>query len=267
MHGDDTLIRSGLGEVEANRLVVLLASAGIASRLDVDDHGGMSLYVVWGDADAARRLVVDDAETREAAAERTEAQTELAPPTRWFGRGSIAVFALAGACVAIFALTFQDGPAGTRARLLELGAIERTRIEAGEVWRWLTAIFLHFDTGHLLANLSILMIVGPPLAHQIGPVRFVLMFLASGIGGNVASYVMAPGYGLKAGASGAIAGVLGALGGRALRPDIPRRRKAWQTLGAVAALYGLLVGFGPRSDHVAHLAGLLCGIALGRWLR
>jgi len=93
------------------------------------------------------------------------------------------------------------------------------------------------------------------------------VFLASGVGGNVASYFVTPAVGLKAGASGAIAGVLGALGGQALRPSRPRRRKWWQTLGALAALYGLLIGFSPRSDHVAHVAGLLVGLALGRWLR
>jgi membrane associated rhomboid family serine protease len=264
---DDTKIRGSLDDVEANRLIVLLASAGIVTRLDADGSGGVALYVSWRDADVARRLLVDEDTTRDALAMPSTIEDGPPPPTKWFGRGSAAVFALAIACIAIFALALQDGTAGVRTRLLELGAIERTRIEAGETWRFVTAIFLHFDVGHLLGNLAILLIVGPPLAHHFGPALFVLLFLASGIGGNVASHLIAPGYGIMAGASGAIAGVLGALGGLALRPDRPRRRKSWQTLGALAALYGLLIGFGPQSDHIAHLGGLLCGIALGRWVR
>jgi len=264
--GDDALLRGGLSEAEANRLVVLMASAGIEATLRADSFGALAVWVRSGDADTARRLVADEArhgDAAEAAARESKAHVRQA---RWFGRGSTAVLLLAAACVAAFVHTISGGDTSMRARLLDLGAIERSRIAAGETWRFAAAVFLHFDVGHLLANLAVLIVVGPPLAHQIGPARFVLVFLASGVGGNVASHLLTPTFGLKAGASGAIAGVLGALGGRALGPGRSPRRKAWQTLGALAALYGLLIGFGPRSDHVAHFAGLLCGIMLGRWL-
>ncbi len=75
---------------------------------------------------------------------------------------------------------------------------------------------------------------------------------------------MTPTLGLKGGASGAIAGVLGGLGGQALRPR-PTRYKNWQVLGALAAVYGLLIGFGPGRDNTAHLGGLLAGVLLG-WI-
>ena len=74
---------------------------------------------------------------------------------------------------------------------------------------------------------------------------------------------MTPSLALKAGASGAIAGVLGALGGQALRPR-ETRYKNWQVLGALAAVYGLLIGFGPGRDNTAHLGGFLAGLLLGR---
>jgi len=112
-----------------------------------------------------------------------------------------------------------------------------------------------------------MLILAPPLAHQVGAARFVALFLASGIGGNVASHLLVPAAGLKAGASGAIAGVLGALGGLALRPERQTRYRSWQRLGAMAAIYGLLIGFGPGRDNVAHLAGLIVGFVLGRWMR
>jgi len=37
-------------------------------------------------------------------------------------------------------------------------------------------------------------------------------------------------------------------------------------LGALAAVYALLVGAGPGRDNAGHLGGLLAGIALGRIL-
>ena len=58
-------------------------------------------------------------------------------------------------------------------------------------------------------------------------------------------------------------GGAGALGGQALRPR-ETRYKNWQVLGALAAVYGLLIGFGPGRDNTAHLGGMLAGLLLGR---
>jgi rhomboid protease GluP len=256
----------GLDDGDANRIVVLLASMGIESSVNLDGRGGLAVFVRPIDLDAARRLVGEEIRALETR-ERMVAAEPIAAPERWFGRGKTAVLAVAAANVVAFVVASRGDDAASRARLLAFGAIDRAHIEAGEYWRFVTAMFLHFDGGHLLANLAVLMFVGPPLAHLAGSWMFLLVVFVSGTGANVISHLVAPTLGLKAGASGAIAGVLGTLGGRALRPDQPRRRKAWQTLAALAAIYGLLVGFGPRSDHVAHLAGLGIGIALGRWVR
>lgn len=263
---ENQLLATMAGEREANRTVVLLASMGIGARLEMGPGVAFSVYVSPSDLDEARRLLAEDDVSVVAEA---PAAPERSPeaPARWFGRGAWAVVALAAACIALFAVASKGGSGIKRSRLLELGAIESARIDSGELWRLLTAVFLHFDAGHLLANLAVLTFVGPPLAHQVGASRFVLVFLASGIGGNVVSHLASPAAGLKAGASGAIAGTLGALGGRALARRPPQGRKPWQTLGALAALYGMLIGFGPRSDHAAHVGGLLCGVLLGRWLR
>jgi rhomboid protease GluP len=262
MREGEVLVRGGLDDGEAQRVVVLLASMGIESVVDYDAFRRLGVYVAQGDADSARRLVAEELATTSEVEARPRYE-EIPAPKAWFGRGSAAVLGVGAVCVVVFALAMQGDAAGTRARWLELGAIERLRVASGEYWRLLTAVFLHFDASHLLGNMSVLLFVGPPLAHWLGPWRFLLVFVACGIGGNVASFFLAATGGLKAGASGAIAGVLGALGGQSLRPERSRRRKAWQTLGALAALYGLLVGFGPRADHVAHGAGLLVGIAMG----
>ena len=258
------LLCGGLSDAEANDIVVLLASMGIDARVEVDEpRQSVAVCVPEADLDVARSVIADELTPVAAERDGERADLQLVAPKAWFGRGAVAVLVVMVACVAVFVATLRGDDAGSRSSLLALGAIDSARVSAGEHWRLLTAIFLHFDVDHLLSNLGVLAIVGPPLAHQIGAWRFLLVFLVSGAGGNVASQLLMPVVGLKGGASGAITGVLGALGGLSLRPERRTRRKAWRTLGALAAIYGFLVGFDATSDNVAHLGGLLVGLVLG----
>jgi len=257
------ILCGGLSEAEANDIVVLLASMGIDADVVADAHLGRSVSVREADLEAARVVVADELAPLPCEAGTSAAPARLVAPKAWFGRGAVAVLAVMAACVAVFVASLVGTDLGTRSSLLALGAIDSARVRDGEHWRLLSAVFLHFDVEHLLSNLGVLAIVGPPLAHQIGAWRFLLVFLVSGVGGNVASQVIMPTVALKGGASGAITGVLGALGGLSLRPERRVKRKAWQTLGALAAIYGFLVGFDATSDNVAHVGGLVVGLALG----
>jgi rhomboid protease GluP len=148
-------------------------------------------------------------------------------------------------------------------------SMQRTASGPGATLRLVTAIFLHFDIRHLVGNMSALLLLGPPLAATIGQLRFVLLFLVTGFTGNVVSQLFGDEAAVKAGASGGICGILGAMAGVALATmaaatDARERRPAWQTLGALAALFGMIVGFEPGRDHYAHLGGLLSGLAVGR---
>lgn len=265
--GGGVAVRRGLSDADANRIVVLLASMGIEARAELDEYRALGVYVPGADLDAARRLLADEPAFSSVEGETDAAKLDLIAPKAWFGRGSAAVLAVMAACVAVFITALRGADAGTRSSWLALGAIDAARVDAGEHWRFLTAVFLHFDIGHLLANLGVLAIVGPPLAHQLGASGFLVVFLLSGVGGNVASHLLMPAVALKAGASGAITGVLGALGGMSLRPERRERRKAWQTLGAIAVIYGFLVGFSATSDNVAHVGGLVAGLLLGLVMR
>ncbi len=182
------------------------------------------------------------------------------PPIRG---GLAAVAAILLVCTAVLASLHLHGPPSA-ADYLAHGAITWTRVEQGEHWRWITAIFVHFGASHLLSNALVLILVGPPLAAALGPWRFLLVFLATGVAGNAASHFLAPSLALKGGASGAIAGALGALAGHQLRPDRRSRYRAWQVLGALAAIFALVVGTGPNRDDAAHFGGLLAGLLLGR---
>ena len=76
---------------------------------------------------------------------------------------------------------------------------------------FITCQFLHGSILHLGGNMLYLWIFGDNVEDRLGPVRFLLLYLGSGIAAGLAQFVMAPTSSLPMiGASGAIAGVLGA---------------------------------------------------------
>ncbi|MBL8923873.1 MAG: rhomboid family intramembrane serine protease [Myxococcaceae bacterium] len=87
---------------------------------------------------------------------------------------------------------------------------------------WLTAMFLHFGWLHLLGNLFFLWLAAPLLEDAWGRGIFAGVFLASGLTASLAHYAIDPSSTIPmAGASGAIAGLMGAFAVR-----FPTRRIA-----------------------------------------
>ena len=75
----------------------------------------------------------------------------------------------------------------------------------------LTAMFMHGGYGHIIGNMLYLWIFGDNVEHRFGTARFVLFYLASGVVATAAQVALDPDALLpNLGASGAIAGVLGA---------------------------------------------------------
>jgi membrane associated rhomboid family serine protease len=74
-----------------------------------------------------------------------------------------------------------------------------------------TGMFLHGGLVHLLGNMLYLWVFGDNVEDRLTPVRFVLLYLATGIAGTACHMAAAPQSTVPLiGASGAIAGVLGA---------------------------------------------------------
>ena len=94
--------------------------------------------------------------------------------------------------------------------LVNLGANYAPRVTVlGEYWRLFTANFLHIGLMHLAFNLYALYIVGTEVEMFYGPARFLVIYLLTGLSGAIASYAFT--YGLSAGASTAIFGLIGTL--------------------------------------------------------
>ena len=132
-----------------------------------------------------------------------------------------------------------------------------------QIYRFVTAIFLHGDITHLLYNLFALLFFGIILEKKIGSNIFLITFLLSGI---IANIIAVNFYTSSLGASGAIYGILGAL--TILAPFI----MVWafglmmpmfiaSILWIIADILRALGAFGPTNiGSYAHLSGIAIGI-------
>ena len=178
-------------------------------------------------------------------------------------RGAPATAGLLVTLAAVFlASTFDP-------RILELFAKESDRVRAGEVWRLVTASFLHGGLVHLAVNAYALSMIGPTVERLYGRAWFLLTFVAGGAVGFAAStaFVEQPSLGASAGLFALLGLVLGfAL--RARRSLAPSSRRALireiLTVAALNIAVGLMV---PFIDNAAHLGGFAGGLALGLVLR
>ena len=86
-------------------------------------------------------------------------------------------------------------------------------MEDGEYYRLLTAMFMHFGIGHLVNNMIVLFALGDNLERALGHVKYLILYLFSGIGANWISMMIGNNdlMVVSAGASGAIFGGSGGL--------------------------------------------------------
>ncbi len=136
----------------------------------------------------------------------------------------------------------------------------------GQWWRLLTACFLHFGIMHIAVNMYILWQVGPFTERLFGNLRYAVLYLVAGIGGNIAGLFW-HNFGVGAGASGAIFGVYGGLLGFLLieRGVVPGKAASGIAKSAgLFVLYNLVAGFArPETDQVAHIGGIVTGFLAG----
>lgn len=129
-------------------------------------------------------------------------------------------------------------------------------IADGQVWRLLTATFLHYGGLHLLLNMVVLLQLGPVLEQALGRSRFLTLYLLSGVAGSALSFTLGPEAARAAGASGAVYGLAAGL------LLLARRRR--QETGPIVTflLLGLLISQVPGIDLWGHLGGFLGGAAV-----
>lgn len=152
---------------------------------------------------------------------------------------------------------------GRRIVWKSLGAGDSTAMLAGQWHRAATALCLHADPAHLLGNAASGALFLSLLCRETGVGLGFALTLAAGVAGNVQkAFVQGPGMHFL-GASTAVFGALGALGGARLAsrwPPLTFRRSA--PAGAALMLLAML-GAGGEEGMAVDLAGHLFGFASG----
>ena len=99
-------------------------------------------------------------------------------------------------------------------QFLEVFALTPAQLSLSAPWTWLTifsSMFMHGSWFHLISNMWTLYIFGDNVEDRMGSGRFLVFYLASGVAAALAQVAVMPEARIPTvGASGAIAGVLGA---------------------------------------------------------
>lgn len=147
----------------------------------------------------------------------------------------------------------------------EAGQFDTRLFARGEWWRAFTAVWLHADLAHLLANATIgFVFIGFSMARYGAGLALLAAFVA-GAAGNLAGFLLYPKDYFGMGASGMVMGALGMIA-------VPPRsnwsihplaiRQMLQAAMSTVLLF-VLLGVDPRSDIIAHLGGFVAGISAG----
>ena len=133
-----------------------------------------------------------------------------------------------------------------------------------ELYRLVVPIFLHASIIHLACNMYSLYIIGPQLESFFGKVKYSIIFIGSGIIGDLVSLLFLNSNTVSVGASGAIFGLLGALLYFGYHYRVYLSGVLRSQIIPVIVL-NLLIGFSLSGiNNAAHLGGLVGGILLAK---
>ena len=141
----------------------------------------------------------------------------------------------------------------------------------------ITYMFLHANFMHVFGNMIFLFVFGDDIEEAIGHWRFLVFYLACGIGGGIAYVLSGPSSNIDLiGASGAVAGVISAYA--MFRPCakvtvllglIPLRLRAYWVIGlwVVMQIADLANGVQDGVAYWCHIGGLVTGAVLFFFMR
>jgi rhomboid protease GluP len=158
--------------------------------------------------------------------------------------------------------------------LYRLGGLFGPAVRAGEWWRLCASLFLHWGWLHLAMNMLALWVLGPFAEAALGSIRYLFVYLLSGIGSMWAVLMWSSAANrdqLTVGASGCVMGLIGATGALMLRGWLRERALiAKRRLTGVLIIVVMQTTFDLLVPHVsmtAHLSGAMIGFVCTLALR
>ncbi len=166
--------------------------------------------------------------------------------------------------------TLRSGPLDLDAMVTFGGKAGPLVFDLGQLWRLVTANFLHWNLLHLGVNMFVLFNVGGALENAYRRLDYLFLLVVAGICTMGLSLWLAPDA-VTVGASGMVYGCLGGvvvfgLKYRAILPARYRRILGEAAIPIVLLLF--LMGFvSPGVDNAAHVGGFAAGLMVAPFLR
>lgn len=134
-----------------------------------------------------------------------------------------------------------------------------------EPWTIVTNMFVHAGLWHILGNMLMLYFFGSYVLGLVGEAKFLLVYFAAGLLGNIGFLLLGSDFATAVGASGALYGIMGALA--VMRPRL--KVLIWFLVPVdlwIVVIIGALI-ISPGVAWQAHIGGLLLGLAAGFYFR
>ena len=164
-------------------------------------------------------------------------------------------------CMILFIAMYIFGNGSNNIKtLIDFGGNAVIYTKMGDYYRLFTSIFLHAGIFHLLCNMYSLYVLGPQVESFYGKIKYLSIFIISGISGSLLSTALSGNNTISVGASGAIFGLLGAIlyFGYHYRVYLGNVLKS-QIIPLI--ILNLAIGFTFSGiDNLAHIGGLIGGI-------
>ncbi len=165
-------------------------------------------------------------------------------------------------------------PAPRSQSLALLGWADLRMLERGDWWVLITAMFLHGGILHIMFNMLWVRDLGPQTEVLFSPHKMLIIYVLSGIGGNVAAvYTPVVANSLMSlslgnypvvGASGAVFGLIGAIIAFGKKRGGFWGRQIVRQLGMWAAILIAMGFIFPGISNAGHIGGFVSGYIIGR---
>jgi rhomboid protease GluP len=240
---------------ECEERALVLTAVGVPNVIDFDG----AHYVIRVEASVAD-LALGHLE-RYAAESRPLPAPLPPPPLHSFAWVGCALYVLVELVVG-----FSVAAGAWRLDAFDTGAIDAGLVKSGEWWRAITALTLHVDGAHLVANLAAGVWFGYLAGRHLGSgTTWLLAVLGAGLA-NLLEALLGPSSHQAVGASTAVFTVLGMLAAYSwrTRAHYPQRwARRFAPLVAGVVLLGWMGSEGERTDVVAHVGGFVVGVVIG----
>ncbi|AXX64313.1 MAG: rhomboid family intramembrane serine protease [Lactobacillus sp.] len=166
----------------------------------------------------------------------------------------------------VFGWEIFKGGSQNIAALLASGAKVNSLVAQGEWWRLITPIFVHIGWQHILINSLTLYFMGQQLEFLYGPLKFSIIYLLSGIGGNLMSFAFGSQNSISAGASTSLFGLFGLYVALGIIFKNNQGIRQWSQQFLILIVFNLVADiFIGDIDIWGHVGGALVGFLVG-WI-